>query len=191
MFFKKAGHFTLDDNSSSGFKARELKTVYIDVNCQYVKLSLQKSYPNEKNIFNQAAIVSLKCMGQPLGTYENYAMNGQEGTLATQVIHDEPFKGDGNTIVPRNLKLKNLQHNVLDPHILERIEELEAMKREALGVEDFDQCKQLKQVIDKLKIIGNQVVNMEREKDLAISNEDYDIAKQLKFQIEKIKEAAY
>jgi len=83
MFFKKAGHFTLDDNSSSGFKARELKTVYIDVNCQYVKLSLQKSYPNEKNIFNQAAIVSLKCMGQPLGTYENYAMNGQEGTLAT------------------------------------------------------------------------------------------------------------
>lgn len=65
------------------------------------------------------------------------------------------------------------------------------MKREALEVEEFDQCKQLKTVIDKLKIIGNQIVNMTREKDMAIANEDYDIAKQLKYQIEKIKEVAY
>jgi centrosomal protein CEP104 len=50
--FKKIGHFTLDDNTASGFKARELKTVYVDVTCQYLKLSLQKPYSNEKNIFN-------------------------------------------------------------------------------------------------------------------------------------------
>jgi CMP-2-keto-3-deoxyoctulosonic acid synthetase len=57
--------------------------------------------------------------------------------------------------VPRNLKLKNLQYDSLDPKILERIETLEQLKREALEEEDFDQCKQLKQVIDKLKIVGN------------------------------------
>lgn len=29
-FFKKIGHFTLEDNSATSFKARELKTVYIN-----------------------------------------------------------------------------------------------------------------------------------------------------------------
>jgi centrosomal protein CEP104 len=91
VYFKKVGHFTLDDNSASGFKARELKTVYIDVACQYLKLSLQKCYSNEKNIFNQAAIVSLKCIGTPIGTYESHALHGKEGTMATQIVNDEPY----------------------------------------------------------------------------------------------------
>ena len=90
QFFKKVGHFTLDDNHGSYFTARELKTVYLDCTCQYLKLSLQKSYHNEKNIFNQAAIVSLKISGVPLGIYESHALHGEEGYMATKVINDDP-----------------------------------------------------------------------------------------------------
>jgi centrosomal protein CEP104 len=54
-------------------------------------------------------------------------------------------------------------------------------KQEALEVEDFDQCKYIKQIIDKLKIVGNQLVSLEHQKREAIENEDYEKAKQLKF----------
>ena len=64
-------------------------------------------------------------------------------------------------------------------------------KQEALEVEDFDQCKYIKQIIDKLKIVGNQLVSLEHQKREAIENEDYEKAKQLKFQIERVKEISY
>ena len=131
QFFNKVCHFTLDDNSASSYKARELKTVYLDFNCQYLKLSMQKCYSNDKNMFNQTAIVSLKCSGQQIGSYESHAL-GEDGHNATQVLGDEPVKGINNQIVPRNLKLKTVSHDQLDPQILERIQELEDIKQEAL-----------------------------------------------------------
>ena len=47
-------------------------------------------------------------------------------------------------------------------------------------MEDFDQAKHFKTIIDKLKVLGNQMVILQQEKDLAIENEDYDMAKQIK-----------
>lgn len=49
----------------------------------------------------------------------------------------------------------------------------------------------LKQIVDKLKIVGNQLFKMEQEKQMAIDNEDYDVAKQLKQQMEFIKSQAF
>jgi len=36
--FKKLGHFVLDDNQANGFLSRELKTVFVDITCQYFKI---------------------------------------------------------------------------------------------------------------------------------------------------------
>ena len=69
----------------------------------------------------------------------------------------------------------------MDKAIQEKIDILEKIKKQALKTEDFDQCKLLKTIIDKLKIVGNQIFKMNQEKKLAIANEDYDIAKQLKY----------
>lgn len=145
---------------------------------------------NEKNIFNQAAIVQLKVSGFALGTYEKHALFGHEREFATQVLGDEPVTGYENTVVPRNLKLKTLEGKEMDKMIQDKIEILERIKTQSLKVEDFDHCKLLKGIIDKLKILGNQIWRMNQEKKMAIENEDYEIAKQLKFQIEQIRMAA-
>ena len=112
-----------------------------------------------------------------MGIYETHALSAKQGSQATQVLSDDPLVGQNNQIVPRNLKLKTMENVVFDPIIQDRIEVLQEQKKEALKVEDFDYCKQVKQFIDKLKIIGNQLINMTAEKDLAIENEDYEIAK--------------
>lgn len=110
--------------------------------------------------------------------------------MATRVINDDPVTGAGNTMLPRNFKLKTVETLKMDRFIIEKIEILEKIKKTALAEEDFDQCKVLKSVIDKLKILGHQIYKMNQEKKLAIQNEDYEIAKQLKFQIEQIRETA-
>ena len=38
--YKKLGYLSLDSNEQSGYQARELKSVYIDTPCQYLKLVL-------------------------------------------------------------------------------------------------------------------------------------------------------
>ena len=50
--FNRIGHFSLDNNESSGFQSRELKTVHMGVTCQFFKLLLYKNHDNNYNLFN-------------------------------------------------------------------------------------------------------------------------------------------
>lgn len=106
-------------------------------------------------MFNQVAIVAFKIFGTPMGTYESYALHGREGPMATKVIGDTPVEGHNQTIVPRNLKIETVETNKMDRDIVEKIEMLQSYKMDALHIEDFDRCKLLKSLIDKLKIVGN------------------------------------
>jgi len=49
--FVRVGYLGFDDNERTGFTAREMKTVHVDVYCQYVKLALYQPYENKLNIF--------------------------------------------------------------------------------------------------------------------------------------------
>lgn len=51
--FKKLGFLTLDRNEMSNFKARELKTISLEVSCSYIKFLLHKNHSNKFNVFNQ------------------------------------------------------------------------------------------------------------------------------------------
>ena len=51
--YKKLGYLSLDSNERSGYQARELKSVYLDNVCTYMKLALHKCHVNKYNLFNQ------------------------------------------------------------------------------------------------------------------------------------------
>ena len=57
--FNRIGHFSLDNNESSGFQSRELKTVHMGVTCQFFKLLLHKNHDNSYNLFNQVGLIKL------------------------------------------------------------------------------------------------------------------------------------
>ena len=57
------GKFSLKDNAASNYKARELKTVYIDCTCQYLKLLLERAHTNKFNLFNQVGFIQINCFG--------------------------------------------------------------------------------------------------------------------------------
>ncbi len=51
--FKKMGFLKFDSNEKNRFSSRELKSVFMDLPCLYMKMRMFENYPNKFNIFNQ------------------------------------------------------------------------------------------------------------------------------------------
>lgn len=49
----------LSDNEKTDFRARELKSVYMDAVGQYLKLIFHKNYANKYNLYGQVSLESL------------------------------------------------------------------------------------------------------------------------------------
>ena len=57
----------------------------------------------------------------------------------------------------------------------------------AVSSEDFDTAIELKEITDKLKLLGSDLNLLEQRKQDAINGEDFETAKALKMQMEKLK----
>lgn len=64
---------------------------------------------------------------------------------------------------------------------------LSLKKEEAVREEDFDLAMGLKEVCDRLKILGHKLIQLESNKAQAIEGEDFLSAKAFKQEIEHIK----
>ena len=56
-----------------------------------------------------------------------------------------------------------------------------------MASEDFDSAIELKDITDKLKLIGSDLNMLDQRKREAIEGEDFETAKALKMQMEKLK----
>jgi hypothetical protein len=116
LSFKRLGHFSLDDNVRTNYQARELKTVYLEEHCQYLKIVLQKNHLNNLNIFNQVGIVQLNCVGSYMGDYE-VGMIAQKSLVGgIQKGYGGDFTTDPN-LMPRNMRVTSIDEEGLDPTI--------------------------------------------------------------------------
>ena len=57
----------------------------------------------------------------------------------------------------------------------------------AVEAEDFDTAIELKEITDKLKLMGSDLNMLEQRKREAIEGEDFETAKALKLSIEKLR----
>lgn len=88
-------------------------------------------------------------------------------------------------------KVDQINEEMLDPMIRDKLNLLNKKKQKLVEIEDFDSAKDIKQIIDKIKIIGAQIAKMEFQKKQSIEAEDFDTSKMLKFEIERLREAAF
>lgn len=66
LHFKRLGYLSLDSNERSNYTARELKSVYVDAKCFYLKVGFHKCHVNKNNIFNQVGLIALNCLGESI-----------------------------------------------------------------------------------------------------------------------------
>ena len=158
--FKKLGYFLLSPNERSNFQARELKTVYLNTSCSFLKLVLHKAHINAFNTYKQVGIISLTVSGEELAYQSNQHIQSQPQSMT---------KG-----APIN------QTN-------QYLEELEMEKQRAIKVEDYLLAKEIKQKIEYAKSFADKLNKLEQRKQLAIQNEDYDKAAVIRNEILQLK----
>lgn len=161
--WKRLGYLSLDNNEKSNFQARELKSVFIDVKALFLKIALNKCHINKYNMFNQVGLVAVNALGEELGDLSAPSRKGLPPRLENELE--------------------------FDPVTTERLKQLLVAKDRAIENEDFDEAKKLKDAIERLRSVGQQLYTLEERKRIAINNEDYESAKVIKMEIERLRNA--
>ena len=159
--WKRLGYLSLDNNEKSNFQARELKSVFIDTKALYLKIALNKCHVNKYNMFNQVGLIAINAMGEELGEVSVPSRKGLPPRLENELE--------------------------FDPLTADRLRQLQTAKDRAVENEDFDEAKKLREAIERLKMMGQQLYYLEERKRTAISNEDYDSAKVIKMEIDRLR----
>lgn len=100
-----------------------------------------------------------------MGEYEVAMISNNPGAVAMGTMRSGlGFTGDFNqdaNLVPRNLKMNSVVDDSLDPSIQDKLRALNTAKTKAVESEDFDKAKGLKELIDRLRVAGTQLIKLE------------------------------
>uniref|UniRef100_A0A672V7P5 Centrosomal protein of 104 kDa n=1 Tax=Strigops habroptila TaxID=2489341 RepID=A0A672V7P5_STRHB len=194
--FHRLGYVPLSDNEKTDFKARELKSVYMDAVGQYLKLIFHKNYVNKYNLYGQVALVAINIIGDPADYSDDSTNSPSREKLIDQYLgikSDDPaldgtYLGKRDSISP----LDDLAFDMYqDPEVAQIVRRLDEKKREAVHHERYDYAKKLKQAIADLQKVGERLGRYEVEKRCAVEKEDYDLAKKKKQQMEAYRLKVY
>mmetsp|Transcript_10555 Transcript_10555/g.19177 ORF Transcript_10555/g.19177 Transcript_10555/m.19177 type:complete len:899 (-) Transcript_10555:119-2815(-) len=199
--FKRLGYFSLDNNERSQFQARELKSVYVDVSVQFLRILLHKCHVNRFNIVNQVGLVAVNCLGEALGPDLAVGPPAPNPVLAQR---DGAPQHDGRGALgaqkpcasPPAISAAESAEDAaqaaademqFDARTVERLRALEKAKQRAVELEDYDEAKRLKDMLNKLRRTGQLIRELEERKKAAVQNEDFDAAKSLKVEIDRLR----
>eukprot|EP00667_Euglena_gracilis_P002470 EG_transcript_2470 len=180
--WQRLGHFVFGPNEDKQFRARELKTVHVNVPTVYVRLLLDKCHLNPYNFYNQVSLVGIEAIGDMLKPLR----------LLTPIRRPKIPEVDLKALRPPTTGPAGGPPvaSALDPVTAQKIKDFEAQKTIAVQNEEFDVAKQLKVKIDALKGVAARLQQLETDKRQAIAQEDYDRAKALKLEIEAVRRQA-
>ena len=184
--WRRLGYLSLDKNERSNWKARELKSVYINTTANYFKFSLHEPHINTINLFNQIGIVGLSILGkvQNLNSDRDQSSFHRMGSNQENIKYANPHH---NNVPMVPMAMKSDPQNEFDENTSMKIRELTILKKQAVEKEDYDEAKRCKLCIEKLRSSAKQLFVLEKEKKAAVELEDYDKAKELKLKIERIR----
>ncbi|OCT70658.1 centrosomal protein of 104 kDa isoform X2 [Xenopus laevis] len=193
--YRRLGYVSLSDNEKTSYKARELKSVYVEAVGQYLKLIFHKNNSNRYNLYNQVALIAINIIGDPVDFNEENNMPSREklidqylGNNSEESALDASSTGKIDSISP----LDDLAFDMYqDPEVAQIIRKLDEKKQEAVRHERYDYAKKLKQAIADLQKVGERLGHYEVEKRCAVENEEYDLAKQKKQQMEEYRQKVY
>nr|KAF6294230.1 centrosomal protein 104 [Pipistrellus kuhlii] len=193
--FRRLGYVSLCDNEKTGCRARELKSVYVDTEGQFLKLVLHQNHANKYNIYNQVALVAMNIIGDPVGCTDESNMASRERMADQsqgQRTEDPALEGSSSGKSDYISPLDDLAFDMYqDPEVAQIIRKLDERKRDAVQQERYDYAKKLKQAIADLQKVGERLGRYEVEKRCAVEKEDYDLAKHKKRQMEEYRARVY
>ena len=184
FMYENIGYINFSSNAENKYKLRELRKIYINVNSEYLKFRIYQNHNNDLNIFCQVGIIALNICGQKLERKQKKRkispLNERNKTNNSddETLFDICFSGEG-------LDEKVIEEK-LDKKTNEKIEELTKEMDLKKKNEMYDECKFIKDKIDKIKKISLKLYVLEEEKKESANKNDFDRAQEIKTNIQKI-----
>lgn len=193
--FKRLGYVGLSDNESTGFKARELKSIHLDAEGHFMKLVLHKNHVNKYNIYNQVGLVAVNVIGDRLDDPLDPNPLKNVDSLLQGYMNPNSNQGPvwGRINKPDYIsRLDDLSFDMYqDPETAALIRKLNDKKQEAVQQERYDYAKKLTAVISDLYKVGERLGRYEVEKKKAVEMENYDLAMEKKRQSDEFRLYVY
>ena len=130
---------SLDSNERTQYKAREMKSVFLQAQGSFLKMKLYQCFTNNYNLFNQVGIVALNFVGK--------AIPGASRQQNHRPLVDRVRRG-GGPVVP------SPEPSSFDRETAQKLRELREMKLVAIEREDYDEAKRIKMEEQVLKELG-------------------------------------
>ena len=172
---------SLDNNERSGHRARELKSVYVDAQCSFMKIRLHKCYINKFNLYNQVGLIAVNVLGESIEGGAPSVNNRLPAALGGNNLPDHMSQKSV-------LALDDLAFDMnFDEVTASKIRQVNMAKQYCVSQENYEAAKSLKVVEQQLKVIGVQLAKMVTQKRQAVQREDYDVAQSLKGEIDRLR----
>ncbi|KAJ3128714.1 hypothetical protein HK098_003706 [Nowakowskiella sp. JEL0407] len=211
--YTKLGFVTLNDNSQTGYKARELKSVHVDAEGTYLRISISKCHINALNLYNQVGIIAINVIGEICDSEYLIRQFGESDLVGRMLIGLDPLEADPEVpqipphdnnnaayfgLLEKSNFDQNAQHNSIqdltfdiyhDREIASLISTVIKAKDDAINREKFPLAKALKTFFELCKKAGAEIARLEVAKHHSIQQEDYDTANAIKHDVELIRAA--
>ncbi|KAF9113253.1 hypothetical protein BGX27_001954 [Mortierella sp. AM989] len=207
--FQKLGSISFDSNTASNYSGRELKSINIDVEGEYLRVVIRQCHVNPLNIYHQVAILALNVLGEPLedellGESERLdfdeceVVNGpgqglSEASLAIahslMPVMEAPDVPNISDAV-RGLSIADIKdHSIsyMDQDIQKLVSGFIKAKQDAVKVEDFTSAKQYKTGYEELIKFADEIQALDIEKQRAAEQDEFDLAQELKAKVGEVK----
>jgi len=184
FMYENIGYINFSSNAENKYKLRELRKIYINVNSEYLKFRIHQNHNNDLNIFCQVGIVALNICGQKLDRKQKkrklspFDERNKTNNSDDETLFDICFSGEG-------LDEKVIEEK-LDQKTNEKIEELNKEMDLKKKNEMYDECKFIKDKIEKIKKISLKLYVLEEEKKESANKNDFDRAQEIKTSMQKI-----
>ena len=196
--YQNIGFIKLSSNVDSKYKSRELRKIYINVNSEFLKLKIHKNYENSLNIFCQVGIVSLEFLGTKKEVKKKLMVPDNNNPSNNEDNNNENSNLVNNNINDTIESLFDVCFNTeeveddfidkkMDKHTNDKVKELIEDMNKKKENEEYDECKLIKDKIDKIRKMTLKIYTLEEQKKEYADKNDFDKAKEIKFNIEKIK----
>ena len=166
--YNLVGFIKTNNNEINNFTSNEFRKIYINAKSLFFKIEFDKNYINEYNLFNQVGINQLDFFGEYL-----------------DFIDDTKNNNENN--IKNNFKINFEDDFDLKGICDEQFKELKRLMKYNIEIENYMECKEIKFRIEKMRILGKKIFELESEKKIALDNEDYSKALNIKNVIDKMK----
>ncbi|KAI8985964.1 hypothetical protein BDB01DRAFT_849801 [Pilobolus umbonatus] len=183
--FTRLGYVCFDNNARAQYRARELKSIKMNADGEYIRLVIRNCHRNRLNTYNQVGILALNILGQPLHLLNH---------TPRHLFDDNSMLSSSTrrTSVSSNQSTINRQANagLVEIELLQWTTALHIAEEEAVKGEGYQSAKTYKYLGDKLEKLTKILSDLEIGKKHAVDTKDYDEAEKIKDDIKEIKQAA-